>query len=182
MYRPDEQTPGNEEEADCKVGHEGRPDIPVVEQEAVPLVCSTLGLDIGNHSGDTDRSVEDICCHVTAPVSDSEKVQLEDDTDEEDLFRPLFRSVTYEDDEEDDDEDVTSSSAGPSTPPRSPGHQPSVSSFFIDGEEDVEPAPAYEYEDSQDSASTWGPASTARLSTSTVGHVIKSGIVQDDST
>ena len=50
------------------------------------------------------------------------------------------------DDEEDDDEDVTSSSAGPSTPPRSPGHQPSVSSFFIDGEEDEEPAPAYEYE------------------------------------
>ncbi|VDC02809.1 unnamed protein product [Peniophora sp. CBMAI 1063] len=77
-------------------------------------------------------------------------------------------------DDEDDDEDLASLSAGPSTP-RSPALLPprrvsSVSSFFIDGEEDEEPAPAYEYEDSQDSASTWGPASTARLSSSTVGY------------
>ena len=85
-------------------------------------------------------------------------------------------------DDEEDDEDLTSSSAGPSTPPRSPGHQPSVSSFFIDGEEDEEPAPAYEYEDSQDSASTWGPASTARLSTSTVGYEFakQAPVLEDD--
>ncbi|KZV67528.1 hypothetical protein PENSPDRAFT_49960 [Peniophora sp. CONT] len=100
-------------------------------------------------------------------------------------FNIDLESIWADDDEEAEDE-LASSSAGPSTP-RSPVLPPprrvsSVSSFFIDGEEGEEPAPAYEYEDSQDSSSTWGPASTARLSTSTVGYdyTKQAPVMEDD--